>query len=128
VFSNLSSAQEGKIYWNSKKDLTWGDFKAQPNNKSSYAAMTFSGMSYTFSAEVINNEVEVKYNIKCFFDQKSYWCKSIHLNDLYLLKHEHLHFDITELYTRKFRKELGGIKFTTNVKAEIRNLYNVINE
>ena len=78
VFSNLSSAQEGKIYWNSNKDLTWGDFKAQPNNNSSYAAMTFSGMSYTFSAEVINNEVEVKYNVICFFDQKSSWCKSNH--------------------------------------------------
>jgi hypothetical protein len=128
VFSDFSSAQEGKIYWNSQKDLIWGDFKAQPNNKSLYAAMTSSVMSYTFSAEVINNEVEVKYNVKCFFDQKSSWCKPTHLNDLYLLKHEQLHFDITELYTRKFRKELGEMKFTTNVKAEIRNLYNVINE
>ncbi len=128
VNANTSVAQVDEFFWKSDRKLVWQDFKAIPDNTSSYAAMTYSGMSYSFSAEVVDKKVEVKYKVKCFFNQKKSWCKPIHLKDLYLLKHEQLHFDITELYARKLRKELSEYKFTSNVKVEVKNLYDNVNK
>lgn len=126
--SNFLNAQEDRIFWSSDKKLVWEDFKGVPNIDSAFAAITFSGMSYNFSAEVVNEVVKVSYKVKCYFVPSKSWCKKAFLNDLELLKHEQLHFDITELYTRKFRKELSKMVFTKNVNSDIRALYTSINE
>ena len=116
-------AQDTELPWNAGKKLTWNDFKANPDRSHPYAAITYSGMSYGFSADVVNGEVYVKYNVNCFFVANKSWVKRRYLGDAELLKHEQLHFDITELFTRKFRKELSVMNFTENVKSEIKVVY-----
>ena len=60
-------AQDEELSWSANEKLTWDDFKAPPDYSHPYAAITYSGMSYGFSADVINGEVYVNYNVNCFF-------------------------------------------------------------
>lgn len=116
-------AQDEELSWSVNEKLTWDDFKASADYSHPYAAITYSGMSYGFSADVINGEVYVNYEVNCFFVPNKSWVKRRYKGDNELLKHEQLHFDITELYTRKFREELSKMTFTDNVKAEIKAVY-----
>lgn len=45
-----------------------------------------------------------------------------------MLNHERLHFDITELYARKFRKQLQESTFTYNINDEMDKIHDVINK
>jgi predicted secreted Zn-dependent protease len=45
--------------------------------------------------------------IKCFFNRNKSWTKEKKSD--YLLEHEQLHFDITELFVRKLRKQLNDL-------------------
>jgi len=116
-------AQDIELSWNACEKLKWSDFKATPDRSHPYAAITYSGMSYGFSADVVNGEVSVDYKINCFFVSNKSWVKRRYLGDVELLKHEQLHFDITELFTRKFRKELSTMNFSEKVKSEIKVVY-----
>jgi len=123
ISCQFSVAQDEELLWNADKKLTWNDFKSAPDYSHPYAAITYSGMSYGFSADVINGELYVKYKVNCFFVANKSWVKRRYKSDDQLLQHEQLHFDITELYTRKFREELKKMTFTDNVKAEIKAVY-----
>ena len=123
---NFSVVQSQEMLWSIDSKLTWADFNAEPDVDHPYAAITYSGMSYSFSAEVINNQVKVNYTVNCFFIPNKSWVKSEYKSDVELLKHEQLHFDISELYARKFREQLSKISFTENVKVEISDLYEKI--
>lgn len=116
-------AQDIELSWNAGKKLKWSDFKATPNRSHPYAAITYSGMSYGFSADVVDGEISVDYQINCFFVSNKSWVKKRYLEDVELLKHEQLHFDITELFTRKFRKKLSTMNFSEKVKSEINTVY-----
>ena len=56
-------AQDDEMPWKSGQKLTWEDFKSVPDYSHPYAAITFSGMSYGFSADVVNGEVYVNYKV-----------------------------------------------------------------
>lgn len=45
-------------------------------------------------------------------------------DDAYLLKHEQLHFDINELFTRKFAAAVNATVFTDNFRSEIQEIFN----
>lgn len=122
----VSVAQDIELPWKASEKLTWDDFKATPDMDHPYAAITYSGMSYGFSADIVNEEIYVNYKVNCFFVANKSWVKRRYLTDQELLLHEQLHFDITELFARKFRKKLGEMTFTKNVKAEIKAVYNRI--
>jgi hypothetical protein len=123
---NFSVVQSQEMLWNIDYKLTWADFNAEPDLGHPFAAITYSGMSYSFSADVINNQVKVNYEVNCFFVPNKSWVKSEYKSDVELLKHEQLHFDISELYARKFREQLSKMSFTENVKVEISDLYEKI--
>ena len=103
---SLVQSQE-EVEWSPNFRFTWADFKGPAPVNSSAAATTASGISYNFSTSYENNELKVEYAV---------------CNDVTLM-HEQLHFDITELYARKMRKQLAETKFTENVKEEVRKIY-----
>lgn len=119
-------AQDVELPWTVDRKLTWTDFQATPDYKHPYAAITYSGMSYGFSAEIIGGKVAVNYTVNSFFVANKSWVKKRYMRDYVLLKHEQLHFDITELFARKFRKALSEMTFTKNVKTEIKEVYHAI--
>lgn len=118
-------AQEEVIPWSENRKLTWRDFKGTPNYNSVAAAITASGISYEFSASVKGNQVFVDYKVNSYFYPQNSWYNKEH-GTLTVLKHEQLHFDITELHARKMRKILQNTTFTTKVKKQIKRVYNNI--
>lgn len=123
----LLIAQDKELPWREGFRLTYSNFEAIPNKNHPYAAITYSGMSYGFNAEVVNGKVAVDYNVECFFVANKSWMK-MHLADENLLAHEQLHFDITELFARKLRKRFSEMTFTENVKREMREAYEKCHE
>ncbi len=99
---------ENKIYWNANRLLTWDDFieKAQTDGKNE--AISSTGVS--FSAKIENTKLEI--DIICYFDKKKSWVK-INSKDENGLIHEQGHFNISEIFARKFRKTIIESKFKT---------------
>ena len=94
------------IPWKETTKLAWTDFNGLPNNSSPYKALTESSMT----AEISGKNTEAHISIKTFFDKNRSWVKEIKTEEL--LGHEQLHFDITELWSRKFRQKLKGKSFS----------------
>lgn len=108
--------------WSTKNKLTWEDFKGTVPPDADAAATTASGISYTYSANLLHHEVKLDFEVNAFFYPNESWYKPTICNDL-VLSHEQLHFDIAELFARKMRKRLNETSFSDNVKAEIRDIY-----
>lgn len=124
LVAGLGNAQvpEGSIPWSASKRLEWSDFKAQLPPDASSAATTASGISYTYSANIMHHEVELDFEVTAYFYPNESWYKPT-LASENLLQHEQLHFDISELFARKMRLKLRQTTFTENVKTEIRKIY-----
>ncbi|WP_339728995.1 DUF922 domain-containing protein [Maribacter stanieri] len=110
------------VSWEPDFRFTWNDFKGDVPITSGAAATTASGITYRFSTYYENDELKVDYNVYAYFYPTKSWYKPKLCNEVTLL-HEQLHFDITELYARKMRKQLAETKFTKNIKEEIKKIY-----
>jgi hypothetical protein len=97
---------DNSILWNEATKLVWPDFKGAPDSSSPYKAFTESGIHTEISAK--NNEAII--SIKVSFDKTKSWTKET--NSRELLTHEQVHFDITEVWARKFRQKLKGKTFS----------------
>ncbi len=105
--SSLSFGQRNhrhKLAWSAERPLTWNDFKVRSSGGGGMKAMTDSGIAIWFDC---NDEIE-PIVVKCFFDKSKSWTKAE--DSEHLLRHEQLHFDITELFTRKLRKKLAELE------------------
>ncbi|MBO3116733.1 DUF922 domain-containing protein [Winogradskyella sp. DF17] len=127
VFSQPKANDEA-LSWKDNRPLTWADFKARPQSNSSALAQTSSGISFGYSLKTRDGRI-VDYNTNVqahFYPNKSWYLKD--KADGYILKHEQLHFDITELYARHFRKRLKSIRVNQNLRQQLANLQNDINK
>ncbi len=113
-----------EVEWSPDFRFTWADFKGPAPIASSAAATTASGINYNFSTSYENNELNVEYTVGAYFYPTRSWYKPEVCNDV-TLSHEQLHFDITELFARKMRKQLAETTFTENVKEEVRKIYKI---
>ncbi|MFH4966074.1 DUF922 domain-containing protein [Gaetbulibacter sp. M235] len=116
------------ITWRESYKLSWNDFKGEANQSLKAVAITASGINFeyyikqnAFKAVSFKTKVEA-----CFFPEES-WFKPELVND-YILSHEQLHYDITELYARKFRQQLGQLKVSKTIKNDLESLQKSINE
>jgi Bacterial protein of unknown function (DUF922) len=122
MLSGLSfiSRDADTIPWNSSRKLIWMDFQGEPDETSSNAALTSSGIEFSYG---YSNE-KFTYTITCLFDKKKSWGK---LKNDYILAHEQGHFDISEIHARKLNKALKEYKFNTASAAkEITAMYKQI--
>jgi len=122
------NSNEETVTWNASRKLTWQDFKADPKQNSDAVALTASGITFGYSLKtsgkrIISFSTSVKAH---FYPQKSWYFKDKG-ND-YILGHEQLHFDITELYARKFREQLKRLIVNQNLKEQMNRLHKTINE
>ena len=131
VFSLLASSvtaqEEEAILWSPDNRLSWDDFKATPSETGSVAATTASGISYYFSSTETNGKMDVDFTVRTYFYPLKSWYIPEICNDV-ILSHEQLHFDISEMFARKMRRRLAETRFTTNIKAEVREIYSQINK
>ena len=116
-----------KMQWDENRKLTWNDFKGTPNVGNGFVASTNSGISFSFSYSVRDNNLNLDYTIESNFYPELSWYIAEDVSP-YILKHEQTHFDISELHARKLRKLIEESTFSLNPKEEINSLYNSIEE
>jgi hypothetical protein len=89
--------------WN-EGQLKWNDFQYIHNDTSSEAARSFCGVEMTVAENKLGDSLVV--NLYSVFSNLQSWTKDTLSDDL--LKHEQLHFDITELGRRLMIKQLSS--------------------
>ena len=131
IFSLLSGSglfsqeSDDKIKWREDRPLTWEDFQAEPDTTISYSANTNSGISYGWNYSTASGEPVLDHEVFTNFYPKRSWVKNIE-NEEYLLAHEQLHFDISELHARKLRKALDEYEIGRSIRQDLKRLYNRI--
>ncbi len=121
TFAQSSSFENDSILiWNENRKITWNDFKSQ-NKVHSYeqaSAVMATGL-IAYPKNIVASKIkEVK--IIATVNKNQSWYK---IKEDYILNHEQMHFNITEIYARKFRKELAKIEESGNKISP-----NVLNE
>lgn len=114
--------ENNAIPWETSRKLTWKDFKGKPFKTAWAAATTASGISYSFTGQERGDGYELDFKVNAFFYPDKSWYQPKLCDDV-VLRHEQLHFDISELYARKLRIKLDSTRFTKNVKEEVKVLY-----
>ncbi|MCA0132025.1 DUF922 domain-containing protein [Winogradskyella alexanderae] len=118
---------EETITWNESHKLTWADFKGPINPSSDAIALTASGITFGFSISTSGSKiVDYDTTVEAHFYPNKSWCNKKKANQ-YILGHEQLHFDITELYARIFRQRLTKLRVNQNIKKQLKTLHNAIN-
>lgn len=94
------------IRWEKGEPLEWSNFKARAPKLSGYEALSAVGISLGFNMQGDDVSIEV---FSFFIPQKS-WTKD--RKSQYLLNHEQMHFDISEIHARKMRKACMEAKWS----------------
>jgi hypothetical protein len=109
------------IYWSGSRPLTWTDFESRHHGMGDEAAASAVVIHSSF------NSKPAQMIITCLFDKTKSWVWMEKESEA-LLKHEQGHFDITEIFARKYRKEAMAATFTIkNIQDKYTKLHNDIN-
>lgn len=107
-----------RIVWSEDRDLRWSDFQGQPDFNDDFRdAVTTSAIKFTSRC---NNNGLLEFEVSAEFLKNRSWVKPVAFSD-YHLRHEQLHFDITEVYVRKIRTLLSQRNFACNEQALVQN-------
>lgn len=96
--------QSAKIKWGNP--LRWAYFQGQPDYSTPYLASSNTGVISSFKWGYKDQKPQLKYHVYAVFNPYTSWVKPAK-KSVYLLRHEQLHFDISELTARKLRKFLS---------------------
>jgi len=105
ISTSFSFQSDDKIPYKENSLLTWADFKGRPDASSPYKALTETMV--TIDVKTKGNEAVL--TIQNYFQKNLSWTKDKNNNNL--LSHEQTHFNITEVWTRRFRQKLKGKTF-----------------
>jgi len=124
----VSPNTEDTLLWRDDLKLTWKDFKGKKDVQTDAVAVTASGITFAYSVRKANSRiVDFNANIEAHFYPNKSWVIS-ELADDYILAHEQLHFDITELHVRKFRQQISQVKVSQNLDRVLNGLHQNINK
>ena len=126
LFFNLllfaAYGQDHLVKWKENTFLTWQDFLAAPPPGDPYGATANTGISFGYQYSRMGDKMGFNFEVNTYFDKNSSWSQKAKQSPE-LLKHEQLHFDITELQARRLRKAFASATFTDNYKVEIKQIY-----
>lgn len=125
-----AQSDSSKILWKAESRLRWEDFQGVPLEKTPFHANTNSGISYSWGLKGTSERMELDYKVETFFYPEQSWVQAGSKN-AHLLKHEQLHFDISELHARKLRKLLTNVdssKLNKDSKDYLNKLYEKIDK
>lgn len=115
---SFSFVKDDFILWQENKKLKIQDFKAENKDTIKVNRQQFLGaisaIRIEYSSFQRNKNSVPEFNIKTYFDPNESWML---LKNDYVLQHEQIHFDLTELYARKMRKSVESLrqKNVTNI-------------
>ena len=115
---SFSFVKDDFILWQENKKLKIQDFKADNKDTVKVNQQQFLGaisaIRIEYSSFQRNKNSVPDFSIKTYFDPNESWML---LKNDYVLQHEQIHFDLTELYARKMRKSVESLrqKNVTNI-------------
>ncbi|MBL4662213.1 MAG: hypothetical protein JKY22_01305 [Flavobacteriaceae bacterium] len=99
------------ITWSEDYQATWADFQGVVDNGYLLAAMTSYKIDLQPETVMVdeNDQIQGYENLTVIanFYKKTSWHST---NSDHILKHERLHFDIAELFSRKIRKRFSELE------------------
>src|SRR5258705_10691508 len=91
--NNFSQVNDSVKCWSNRDKLKWGDFKGNvPNEGNSLFKAACASNVEIYS--IIMDDSTYKYKVRTVFNRYKSWTRD---TTKYILAHEQLHFDITEL-------------------------------
>ncbi len=124
---SFSFVKDDFILWQENKKLKIQDFKADNKdtvkvNKQQFLG-AISAIRIEYSSFQRNKNSVPEFSIKTYFDPNESWML---LKNDYVLQHEQIHFDLTELYARKMRKSVESLqqKNITNISIYRKKILN----
>lgn len=124
-FSNHVFAQDEIIKWSKNTNVEWQDFKKEPNPNYSQAASINTGIKFSWNSKNIDGQLVLDYEVYSYMKPSNSWVKTDKKSD-YLLKHEQIHFDITELHARKLINALKSYEVQPRIRRDLKNIYQSI--
>ncbi|MBK9285283.1 MAG: DUF922 domain-containing protein [Sphingobacteriaceae bacterium] len=114
-----TAQKKDTILWVESERLTWNDFQGEPEARFAVASTAYDIL---LNIQQINQYTMVR--VEAVFFKKKSWKKKKWISTE-VLNHEQLHFDIVELYARKLRKKIAGLKIKKfeQLKNTIQQLY-----
>lgn len=115
---SFSFVKDEFILWQENKKLKIQDFRADNKDTVKVNRQQFLGaisaIRIEYSSFQRNKNSVPNFSIKTYFDPNESWML---LKNDYVLQHEQIHFDLTELYARKMRKSVESLrqKNVTNI-------------
>ena len=130
---SFSFVKDDFILWQENKKLKIQDFKAENKDTIKVNQQQFLGaisaIRIEYSSFQRNKNSVPDFSIKTYFDPNESWML---LKNDYVLQHEQIHFDLTELYARKMRKSVESLrqKNITNISIYRKKIqhWNVMKE
>ncbi|WNH12820.1 hypothetical protein [Thalassobellus suaedae] len=118
LWANIYIVENAKVYeteieWSANRKLTWEDFKGQPDIENFPNALAVTNSGFGYESGSLSFFKEGKLFVRNLFYNHGSWVLPKGKTD-YVLRHEQIHFDITEIYTRILRKALIDANITTN--------------
>ena len=108
---SFSFVKDDFILWQENKKLKIQDFKAENKDTIKVNQQQFLGaisaIRIEYSSFQRNKNSVPEFSIKTYFDPNESWML---LKNDYVLQHEQIHFDLTELYARKMRKSVESLR------------------
>jgi hypothetical protein len=104
----LAVAQDSPkcITWCDRRLLQWSDFKGQYDSLSQHGAISSTGVKL----KIFEGGNIYRFDVYAFFYPQNSW--TLYPSDDFLLSHEQVHFNISEVVARKLRKALVGKTIT----------------
>ena len=108
---SFSFVKDDFILWQENKKLKIQDFKADNKDTIKVNRQQFLGaisaIRIEYSSFQRNKNSVPDFSVKTYFDPNESWML---LKNDYVLQHEQIHFDLTELYARKMRKSVESLR------------------
>lgn len=115
-----STSQGPAIDWSPDAKLEWSHFKSAKKKGEGFA-IAASTCGFGYDGVQHGNKIEVSIYVR-FYCRESWHNKNYELQDV--LDHEQLHFDICELYGRKFYKGVLDLRRKSQLSQDaLENLY-----
>ena len=112
------------IRWTANRRLSWADYTG-PAEHNQYAARTNLYVNYTYHWHFSFHIFAYTFNVNNRFNKATSWSLKNKQTPA-LLKHEQLHFDISELYARRLYIALNEKTYSADYKMETAQIFSRI--
>ncbi len=112
---------ETRLYWHQDSLLRWSDFKGPIDTTSQHSAAVTWSTEYNWKAKWKNNIYTLSFTTKAFAIPSKSWSKVAQQTPK-LLKHEQVHFDIVEFFSRKELAALTNHVYNASYKSDMTSI------